>query len=222
VQNHDVARDIARVARSAERFAKGLRQLQVKIDENAQQSDENSPNSNVFLHPSNSIALDASEVRIALARSRAQPTFGAPDLFGNALWSLMLELLLAEMNGEAVPVSNACISLGGPQSTALRLLNGIEKRGVVVSHPDPRDGRRRLLGLPESVKSKLMAHLAAECSGGAIRFRVKMKLAETDESPPGARFNDEGAVLLASEPNNEEPILNAVNIGTKVRLRQAS
>ena len=144
MSNIDVARDITRAVRSAERFAKGLREIQLKLDGLSQQSVEQINTSATIFSVNLSDNLSASDVKLALSRSQSRPNFGAPDLFGNALWSLMLELLLAEMDGEAVPVSNACISLGGPQSTAIRLLNCIEKRGLVVSQPDPSDGRRRL------------------------------------------------------------------------------
>ncbi|MEP9359957.1 hypothetical protein [Sphingomonas sp. KR3-1] len=222
VSDIDVARDITRVVRSAERFTKGLQQLQLKLDELVQQSAEQIDSSNIIFSNSASDNLGASEVRIALSRSKSRPTFGAPDLFGNALWSLMLELLLAEMDGEAVPVSNACISLGGPQSTAIRLLNCIEKRGLVVSHPDPRDGRRRLLRLAESVRARLIAHLVTEHSGGAVRFRVNMKLTEMHEDSVESSREDEVPTLHLARMDEKAPALDAVNNDTNSAFRKVS
>ncbi|MDH4744024.1 hypothetical protein OMP43_08355 [Sphingomonas sp. CBMAI 2297] len=211
VSNIDVARDITRAVRSAERFAKGLREIQLKLDDLAQQSVEQINASATIFSANLSDSLSASDVKLALSRSQSRPNFGAPDLFGNALWSLMLELLLAEMDGEAVPVSNACISLGGPQSTAIRLLNCIEKRGLVVSQPDPSDGRRRLLRLAESVRAKLIAHLEAEHSGGAVRFRVNMRLTEMREDSAEGAQGDEVSPLRMTSFDQKAPVLDAVN-----------
>lgn len=128
----------------------------------------------------------------------------------------MLELLLAELNDDVVPVSNACISLGGAQSTALRVLNRIERMGLVRSHADHRDGRRRLLRLTDTARDVLTAHLANERFVDGMRFNMNVKIADASRNRDIGRLSAED-----SHTRHNEPSMDAVISDLDLSLRRA-
>lgn len=73
-------------------------------------------------------------------------------LMGNALmggrimsdpkFEMLLELFVAEHEGERRSVSDLCFSADAPQTTGLRHIEKLEQDGFVRREPDPRDRRR--------------------------------------------------------------------------------
>lgn len=81
------------------------------------------------------------------------------DLFGDAAWTMMLELLLAKMENNMLSVSSACIGSGAPMSTAMRLVSRLVQEGKLVKVPDPNDKRRDFLMLSDSMEKLLLQYL---------------------------------------------------------------
>lgn len=80
------------------------------------------------------------------------------NLFGDPTWSMLLDLLLARLEGRIVSVSSACIASGAPTSTAMRLVRRLVSEGILIRIPDKHDGRRDFLELTDE-----MANLMMDC-----------------------------------------------------------
>jgi DNA-binding MarR family transcriptional regulator len=124
-------------------------------------------------------ALDGDLVLVARSLLKGlteQPDFGAKDIVFNPAWHLLLELFVAQLERRPVPVTNACLSLGTAQTTALRYLTDLERRGLIESLSDPADGRRRLIRLTPRVEAELRCYLqnAVEDQGFGVRIRVRV------------------------------------------------
>jgi DNA-binding response OmpR family regulator len=80
-------------------------------------------------------------------------------MMGDPAWNILLDLLLASLEGRKVAVSSACIVAGVATTTALRLVNRMVDDGVLVRIPDSKDGRRHFLGIEPSVEAALKSYL---------------------------------------------------------------
>ncbi len=76
-------------------------------------------------------------------------------LFREPAWDILLELFLAELKGERLSVSNACVSTNLPESTALRHLSNMEERGYIVRVRDENDRRRIYVELTQESLDRL-------------------------------------------------------------------
>lgn len=85
---------------------------------------------------------------------------GGGDLFGDSAWSMLLDLLLAKMEGNMLSVSSACIGSGAPMSTAMRLVRRFVDSGVVHKTPDAKDRRRDFLVLDDEMQKLMLEYLA--------------------------------------------------------------
>lgn len=85
---------------------------------------------------------------------------GGGDLFGDSAWSMLLDLLLARMEGSMLSVSSACIGSGAPMSTAMRLVRRFVDTGIVHKIPDAKDRRRDFLVLDDEMKQLMLEYLA--------------------------------------------------------------
>lgn len=136
-------------------------------------------------------SLDEVLLRVATSLLQAlgeQPDFGARDVVFSPAWQLFLELFVAQLQQKPVPVTNACLSLGTAQTTALRYLTDLERRGLIASVADPADGRRRLLRLTPHVEAELRRYLrnAADDQGPGLRIRVRVPMAGLEGPAPQA------------------------------------
>lgn len=181
--------ELRRLSRSAERLS---RMLKLACD---RQDGSNAvrvvPTSSRDMSIPASHGSDGDLVALANGLLRAlaeQPDFGARDVVFNPAWQLLLELFVAQLEHRPVPVTNACLSLGTAQTTALRYLTDLEKRGLIASLSDPVDGRRRLLRLTPHVESELRRYLrnAVEDQGPALRIRVRVPGPGREASAPPA------------------------------------
>ncbi|MFM7335487.1 MAG: MarR family transcriptional regulator [Tabrizicola sp.] len=80
------------------------------------------------------------------------------DLFFDPAWSILIDLFRAELKGERVSVTSACIGSGVADTTALRYIRALEDRGYVHRTPDPDDKRRVFLRLTGHAIDKLNAY----------------------------------------------------------------
>jgi DNA-binding MarR family transcriptional regulator len=115
-----------------------------------------------------------------------QPDFGARDIVVNPAWQLFLELFVAQLEQKPVPVTNACLSLGTAQTTALRYLTDLERRGLIASVSDPADGRRRLLRLTPHVETELRRYLRRAADEPGLGLRIRVRVPAREPSAPEA------------------------------------
>jgi DNA-binding MarR family transcriptional regulator len=76
------------------------------------------------------------------------------------VWDIMLELACAEAEGRPFYVSCAGIAASIPATTALRCLERMICKGLLVRREDPLDKRRSLLSLTSAAVGPLSAFLA--------------------------------------------------------------
>lgn len=78
-----------------------------------------------------------------------------PELFANPALNILLDLYVNRSEGRGVSTSAACTASGVPTTTALRWINALAKRGMVVKHGLPTDKRFTFLELSEETAQSL-------------------------------------------------------------------
>jgi len=97
------------------------------------------------IHPCSNLNgpdISLEQVNWLIAARGARARYVDPELFADPAWDIMLDLLRAELLGERISVSSACIASAVPPTTGLRWLNILEEHGLVLRQCDPRDARR--------------------------------------------------------------------------------
>jgi len=90
-------------------------------------------------------------VRLHVHARRLRERYFDEGLFANPAWDMVLDLFDCELSGRPVSVSSLCLASGVPQTTALRRINLLVKKGLFIRRDDPEDGRRVLIQLsPEA------------------------------------------------------------------------
>lgn len=84
------------------------------------------------------------------------------DLFGEPAWDILLDLYVSAAMNRTTSVSSVCLAAHVPQTTALRWITMLERRGLVVRSGDPTDNRRKLLQLSVSGYDLMTRFLFAE------------------------------------------------------------
>lgn len=112
----------------------------------------------------------ASEVTPELVRKQIKIEARRRDLaggslFGDSAWCMLLDLLLAKMEGQMLSVSSACIGSGAPMSTAMRLVRRFVETGLVHKVPDENDRRRDFLVLDDEMYALMLEYLADTALG---------------------------------------------------------
>lgn len=102
-----------------------------------------------------------SEFRNRIKRKTYFPT----DLLGEPCWDMLLDLAAARLEQKTISASSACIASGVPPTTALRWLNELEKRGLVIRIADKNDGRRSLVEISDFGMNLLETYFKSLASG---------------------------------------------------------
>jgi FixJ family two-component response regulator len=106
-------------------------------------------------------------IRDLLKKETKRRGIGGGDLFGDPAWEMLLDLLLAKIEGHTVSVSSACIASGAPMSTALRLVRRLVGEGVLCKLPDETDRRRHFLIINPKFEQPLLEYLSEQ-----MRYRA--------------------------------------------------
>lgn len=99
-------------------------------------------------------------IRDQLRRETKRREIGGGELFGDPAWAMLLDLLLAKIEGRRVSVSSACIASGAPMSTALRLVRRLVDENVLCRLPDEQDRRRHFLAINPKFEQPLVDYLS--------------------------------------------------------------
>lgn len=118
---------------------------------------DRSPDSKGKLRPED---ITPALVRKHIKSEARRRELGGGELFGDSAWSMLLDLLLARMEGGMLSVSSACIGSGAPMSTAMRLVRRFVDAGIVHKVPDEKDRRRDFLILDDAMKDLMLEYLA--------------------------------------------------------------
>lgn len=102
----------------------------------------------------------ANAQRAARRRLLRRQLVGAPGLFGEPAWDMLVDLFIHEAEAKPVSTSSLCISSGLPMSSALRLLQRLTDAGLVTREADRTDGRRNFIRLDADLGHRLMAYFA--------------------------------------------------------------
>ncbi len=105
-------------------------------------------------------SIDASFVRKLIKAEYARSQVIGGKMMGDPAWNILLDLLLASLEGRKVAVSSACIVSGVATTTGLRLVNRMVDDGILIRIPDSNDGRRHFLGIDPTVEIALKSYLS--------------------------------------------------------------
>lgn len=101
-------------------------------------------------------------IREILRKESKRREIGGGELFGDPAWEMLLDLLLAKIEGREVAVSSACIASGAPMSTALRLVRRLVAEEVLCRLPDEHDRRRHFLVINPNLEQPLIDYLSEQ------------------------------------------------------------
>lgn len=115
-----------------------------------------------------------------------------PGLFADPAWDILIELAASHVERRSVPVSSLCAAAAVPSTTALRWINILVDRGLVVRESDPRDKRRVYVRLSQTGLQKMEAYLESvgivEPKSGQTRSATPVPTPGPAHAPsPGTR-----------------------------------
>lgn len=108
------------------------------------------------------------EVRNLLRLRRNRDRFFAGDLFADPAWDILLELYAAALGQLRVSVSSLCVGAAVPATTALRWINHLEEKGMIVRRSDPTDRRRHFLMLSKEAIEAMSAFFRTVPPGASM------------------------------------------------------
>lgn len=103
------------------------------------------------------VALENAKATLRRRMLRDQ-LFGAPELFGDPAWEMLIDIFIHEREGNPLPVSSLCVTPSIPMSSALRLCQKLCDAGIIHRIPDPSDGRRSFVGLAPEIAHRIRAY----------------------------------------------------------------
>ncbi|MDB5713226.1 MAG: hypothetical protein JWO15_623 [Sphingomonadales bacterium] len=81
---------------------------------------------------------------------------------------MLLDLMVAQVEGTQVAVSSLCIAAAVPPTTALRAIRGMTERGLFVRVADEHDKRRIFIELSGATADAMRSYLSAAKQQGAV------------------------------------------------------
>jgi len=106
----------------------------------------------------------ATRVRQIIRLRRLRERYFGEDLFADPAWDMMLDLMVAQLEGKRVTVTSVCAAAAVPTATALRRLKALTAKGIVERARDPGNRRRTYLNLSEDTQRTMIRLL--ECLDG--------------------------------------------------------
>ncbi|HYJ83666.1 MAG TPA: MarR family winged helix-turn-helix transcriptional regulator [Allosphingosinicella sp.] len=103
--------------------------------------------------------LDANFIRSIIRARRLRDHFFRSELFADAAWDMLLDLMAARVERQRVAVSSLCIAAAVPPTTALRWIKSLCDEGLFVRVADPEDGRRVFIELSTDAAARMEAYL---------------------------------------------------------------
>jgi DNA-binding MarR family transcriptional regulator len=91
-------------------------------------------------------------------RRRRELAFKNSNLFGEPAWDMLVDLFIANEEGNSISVSSLCIAAVVPGTTALRWIAILEQENLIKRTPDPNDQRRVFLSLTDTGNTSMKKH----------------------------------------------------------------
>lgn len=104
--------------------------------------------------------LSGNTIRSMIIARRARCRHLPGDLFADPAWDMLLELLEGEIVHRHLSITDLCAAAAVPPTTALRWLNRLEERGMVLRRSDPHDRRRVFIELAPQTSRALYLYFA--------------------------------------------------------------
>jgi DNA repair protein RadC len=98
---------------------------------------------------------------VSRRRLLRQQLLGAPELFGDPAWEMLVDLFIHHCEGKDLSITALCVPVKLPLSSALRLVQKLADAGIVQRIRDPIDGRRTIVRLEPAIVHRLRAYFAA-------------------------------------------------------------
>lgn len=95
-------------------------------------------------------APDPRLVRLILRQRRLRDRYFESTLFADPAWDMLLELAACRAEHRRITITSLCLAAAVPATTALRWVDVLTQRGLVVREPDPCDKRRVFIGLADA------------------------------------------------------------------------
>jgi len=102
------------------------------------------------------------------ARRRRDRAFADLQLFGEPAWDILLDVAAAEGRGERLQITSVCIGACVPETTALRWIGVLERRGLLRREHDLADQRRSFVRLTADGARRLRSFFAGDSSDRAL------------------------------------------------------
>jgi len=93
--------------------------------------------------------LSSSFVRSIINARMKRRQFFDERLFADPAWDMLLELYALECEGRSISISKLSFAAGVPGTTALRWVDKLEEKALIVRTDDALDGRRTWIALSE-------------------------------------------------------------------------
>ena len=97
-------------------------------------------------HHLEAMAVRPLHVRRLIESRRARSVVFGADLFADPGWDILLNVYLADLQGEGVAITKVCDAVP-PMTTTLRWISRLENDGLIARAPDPSDKRRAFLSM---------------------------------------------------------------------------
>jgi hypothetical protein len=114
------------------------------------------------------VKVNVNDIRGMIRQRRLRDRFLPSDLFGEAAWDMLLDLMAARIEGSQVAVSSLCIAAAVPPTTALRAIRGMTERGLFVRVADDHDKRRIFIELSGQTADAMRSYLSAAKQQGSV------------------------------------------------------
>jgi hypothetical protein len=142
---------------SAERLAQLSEEVNRIAGTLARLSTEAAP---VFKETGGLPEVSAGQVLAVIRGRRLRARYFPSEIFADPAWDMMLTLLHSELSQRRLAVSHLTAASDVPATTALRWINALVKKGLLVRNEDPFDGRRVFIELSSDASTALRQYFA--------------------------------------------------------------
>lgn len=104
--------------------------------------------------------VTARQIRNMIRTRRQREEFFPSSLFADPAWDMLLDLMAAKLEGQAVSVSSLCIAACVPPTTALRWIKSMTDSGIFQRKADDHDGRRIFIELSDASAEAMIGFFA--------------------------------------------------------------
>ena len=94
-------------------------------------------------------------------RRHRDRVFEGLQVFGEPAWDILLDVASAEARGERLQITSVCIGACVPETTALRWIGVLEKRGLLRREHDLADQRRSFVRLTAEGARRLQEYFSS-------------------------------------------------------------